>query len=111
MCICRFYGLCSLACCESNQLGHPTRNQTQNNGGGERQKKLASKQGEAQVTGQTAEAEFFEPWGKGADQQQREEDDDEPADHGDKPVELIMAQSVWVRSPCAKPMASHGSPL
>ena len=73
----------------SNQLRNPTRHQAQNNGGGERQKELPPKEGKAQVTGQAAEAEFFEPRGESADQEQREEDDDEPADHGSEGVRAV----------------------
>src|SRR5258706_3819320 len=79
----------------SENLDQQHREQAQHDAARKRDEPVTPEQPEAKVARQLAEAEFLEPRPQPAEQQQREEDDKQPADH-----------SVCVLSPCMKPIAS-----
>ncbi len=66
----------------------------------ERQEPLPAEQAEAEVAGQPAEAVLLEPGADRVEDDQREEDDDEPADHA--PVPTTDGAGRRRRSPAAR---------
>jgi hypothetical protein len=66
----------------SEQAGDPRAEQAEKDGGGQGDEHLPAEQLEPQIARQPAEAQALQQRREPADEYQREEDDDDPSNHG-----------------------------
>lgn len=84
----------------SKHLRNSSAHQAENDRRSQRNKDLTSKNLEPNIPRQPPKAQLLQPRRERVDQQQRQENNNQPAGHK-------TTYNAYVRSPCAKPMGSH----